>query len=382
MSMQARLLIERKEDRHAVCLFEGNTTVGSSAAADVRIAHPSLSPIHFRLVRENRGWLVTDAGWPPYGLEVNGQRVECSCLSPGDTIRVGEISMVFELIGQDGSSAETELIALDFLKSERGLQVGSSSSSRRTSEASSGPSMGGSGKSLTVSNKPEEKVEEAQRSTMAPVVPAVTKQGTLLQGEKGEHLGVMEGLGLGAMGIAAMGMGAMGIGASLMPERIEMVAVNVQPTELRYWAPESIQVPAACADRSACIRKGHQAVERTQQLIDNRLVSGENLFAALQVSSQGLASLRKVGATQSKRYQKLITLRRQVEKLLIRAVEDRKFDYQRALRLGDYDSADKVADGLKMLFPNRQDYGYLLAEKWKKWVEHCRRAVGTADKCS
>lgn len=92
----ARLIMDRSDD----FLLASEVTVGRSLGSDLRLDDPSVSRRHARIRSERQGeFHIEDLG-SEYGTSVNGQDVPPGSsvrLSHGDVIRVGEVSLRFEL---------------------------------------------------------------------------------------------------------------------------------------------------------------------------------------------------------------------------------------------------------------------------------------------
>lgn len=83
----------------------GSYLVGRSRRADVVIKHPSVSRKHCKLSCVPPGkWLVTDVG-SANGTFINSRRVSTEPLSDGDALRLGHVTLVFELMTEAGAPA-------------------------------------------------------------------------------------------------------------------------------------------------------------------------------------------------------------------------------------------------------------------------------------
>jgi hypothetical protein len=78
-----------------VPLGEDSVVVGRMADCRVPLSDPQVSRRHAELRRGERGWLLVDLG-STNGTKVNGTLVKERWLSDGDTIVVGDTSLVFE----------------------------------------------------------------------------------------------------------------------------------------------------------------------------------------------------------------------------------------------------------------------------------------------
>jgi FHA domain len=68
-------------------------TLGRGASAEVRVADPTVSARHARLVRAGRRWLVDDLG-STNGTTVNEARVrDPTALEPGDLVALGSVKL-------------------------------------------------------------------------------------------------------------------------------------------------------------------------------------------------------------------------------------------------------------------------------------------------
>ncbi|CAA9560086.1 MAG: FHA domain containing protein [uncultured Thermomicrobiales bacterium] len=78
----------------AIQLKDGWTRVGRSLTADVRLDDPTVSRRHALIYRDEEGARVLDDR-SLNGVFLNGQRVELSPLTDGDTVDVGRFTMHF-----------------------------------------------------------------------------------------------------------------------------------------------------------------------------------------------------------------------------------------------------------------------------------------------
>jgi DNA-binding CsgD family transcriptional regulator len=79
--------------------------VGRGPLADLRLSWDrEVSRIHTELVRVGRGWAVVDDGLSSNGTYVNGERLRGRRrLARGDEIRVGNTSLRFQIVTDEGS---------------------------------------------------------------------------------------------------------------------------------------------------------------------------------------------------------------------------------------------------------------------------------------
>ena len=68
--------------------------IGRSQGTDIRLHDPNVSRRHAEIRQEGPAYWIVDLG-STNGLEVNGRRVERAKLEPGDSITVGESTLVF-----------------------------------------------------------------------------------------------------------------------------------------------------------------------------------------------------------------------------------------------------------------------------------------------
>lgn len=366
--MGAKLVVHTDKKTHTVSINKDKTIVGSGRYVDVRIPHPTVASNHFQLNRLNDEWRMRVIGCPPHGISVNGQKIDNCRLAPGDLITVGKVRMTFQFGGGEVTVRETQAVDPDFVALRRAYaqtvlgdeQLVGEGNSKRVGKfqniAISRGALPDSRKATPLLKKgPDHLVETTQK--------------------KYKLFGVLCLMGL-VIGVVV-------VGKKLLTGPLNSRQLNSksEPSDIQYWSPESAQVPANCGYTRACLLEAERAVKRARELIDRRLVSGENLFVALQISHQGLDALSQAGGAEGELHQELKALHSQIEHLLEKSISDKKYGYQRAMRLRDYARADQMADEFKMLFPNREDYGFILAEQWKKRVEHCKRVKGTKHEC-
>jgi hypothetical protein len=68
--------------------------IGRSQGTDIRLQDPNVSRRHAEIRQEGTAYWIVDLG-STNGLEINGRRVERAKLEPGDSITVGESTLVF-----------------------------------------------------------------------------------------------------------------------------------------------------------------------------------------------------------------------------------------------------------------------------------------------
>jgi DNA-binding CsgD family transcriptional regulator len=87
--------------------------VGRGPLAGLRLRWDrEVSRIHAELVRVGRGWGVVDDGLSSNGTYLNGERLSGRRrLSGGDEIRVGQTTLVFQLVTDDGSATYVPALA-------------------------------------------------------------------------------------------------------------------------------------------------------------------------------------------------------------------------------------------------------------------------------
>lgn len=83
-------------------LWEGEQIAGRDAAADVWLESPKVSRQHARIVVSGAAAVVEDLG-SKNGTFVRGERIDAATtVSPGDAIRIGPFTMVFNLASAFG----------------------------------------------------------------------------------------------------------------------------------------------------------------------------------------------------------------------------------------------------------------------------------------
>jgi pSer/pThr/pTyr-binding forkhead associated (FHA) protein len=104
--MQAVLVMFRSDgERRSFSIARDMTVIGRREDCDLRIPLGEVSRKHCRLVRDGDSLHVEDLG-SSNGTYHNGQRVQESVLSAGDSIQVGPVVFVLQL---DGVPADDEL---------------------------------------------------------------------------------------------------------------------------------------------------------------------------------------------------------------------------------------------------------------------------------
>jgi tellurite resistance protein len=92
-------VIELEDSEDRIPVTRDGVTVGSDAAADIRVEHDnSVGGLHAQLIERNRKFYVVDLD-SEKGTWVNGERVVERRLLGGETVRVGrEVSLTFKLL--------------------------------------------------------------------------------------------------------------------------------------------------------------------------------------------------------------------------------------------------------------------------------------------
>jgi adenylate cyclase len=94
------LLRTDHEGPHTYVLDLGRCVIGRSSQADICIAHPSLSRMHATLHIEGDRVTLADLG-SKNGTKLNGMMLRGEVpVGPGDTIRLGEIELVLEVVDE------------------------------------------------------------------------------------------------------------------------------------------------------------------------------------------------------------------------------------------------------------------------------------------
>jgi signal transduction histidine kinase len=83
-----------RPDEKRFALEEGAVVIGRAPECDVSLVHQSLSRQHARLEGRQGRISIVDLG-SKNGVHVNGVRVEASPLSPGDSVRMGDVTLAF-----------------------------------------------------------------------------------------------------------------------------------------------------------------------------------------------------------------------------------------------------------------------------------------------
>jgi pSer/pThr/pTyr-binding forkhead associated (FHA) protein len=100
------VMFRENGERRSFSLSRDVTVVGRREDADFRIPLTDVSRKHCRLIKDGNMLLVEDLG-SANGTYHNGQRVDESELSPGDTLQVGPVQFVIQI---DGVPSEEELM--------------------------------------------------------------------------------------------------------------------------------------------------------------------------------------------------------------------------------------------------------------------------------
>jgi pSer/pThr/pTyr-binding forkhead associated (FHA) protein len=104
--MQAVLVMFRSDgERRSFSIARDMTVIGRREDCDLRIPLGEVSRKHCRLIRDGDSLKLEDLG-SSNGTYLNGQRVQESQLSPGDTLQVGPVVFVLQV---DGEPADDEL---------------------------------------------------------------------------------------------------------------------------------------------------------------------------------------------------------------------------------------------------------------------------------
>jgi pSer/pThr/pTyr-binding forkhead associated (FHA) protein len=75
-------------------LADGRAVLGRSKECDVQVPDPNVSRRHAELRQEGGAWWLVDLD-STNGTVLNGKRVQRAKLSEGDTIRLGDLELVF-----------------------------------------------------------------------------------------------------------------------------------------------------------------------------------------------------------------------------------------------------------------------------------------------
>ena len=96
-------------ERVAYPVVDGETLVGRSAAAAIRVSEPLVSSSHFKIVKRGSVFALVDLG-SENGTYVNGVRVKEKELEQGAQIRVGPLTFYFAADGVEPDPGSIELI--------------------------------------------------------------------------------------------------------------------------------------------------------------------------------------------------------------------------------------------------------------------------------
>ena len=97
---------EQAEKAFTFRILPGNIkTMGRSSGAEFTVDAGMISRLHCRLTAGATELEVMDLE-STNGTFVNGQRVTCAILKPGDTLRVGRVEFAISLQAQAASSAD------------------------------------------------------------------------------------------------------------------------------------------------------------------------------------------------------------------------------------------------------------------------------------
>ena len=83
-----------REEIHLFPIEEGWTRIGRSAAADIRLDHPSVSRRHALIVLEEPKAMRVLDDRSLNGVFVNGEEIDWSRLSDGDVLAIGRFRLV------------------------------------------------------------------------------------------------------------------------------------------------------------------------------------------------------------------------------------------------------------------------------------------------
>ena len=96
-------------ERIAYPVMDGETLVGRSSAAAIRLSEPLVSSSHFKIVKRGSVFALVDLG-SENGTYVNGVRVKEKELEQGAQIRVGPLTFYFAADGVEPEPGSAELI--------------------------------------------------------------------------------------------------------------------------------------------------------------------------------------------------------------------------------------------------------------------------------
>lgn len=104
--MQVVLIMFRADgERRSFSVARDVTVIGRREDCDLRIPLLDVSRKHCRLIKEEQGLRVEDLG-SSNGTYLNGQRIQESGVSAGDTIQLGPVVFVVQI---DGAPADEQL---------------------------------------------------------------------------------------------------------------------------------------------------------------------------------------------------------------------------------------------------------------------------------
>jgi len=102
----ARLIISQGPGTGAIHpLRKDIVTLGRDEKCGIRLVAEGVSRNHAQVIRENTRWLITDL-MSKNGTVVNGEKVEQRELSDGDTVKVGDVVLVFSEEGGGQQAAK------------------------------------------------------------------------------------------------------------------------------------------------------------------------------------------------------------------------------------------------------------------------------------
>lgn len=106
---QAKLVLIGGGEHVAYAVLDGDTLVGRSSAAAVRVSEPLVSSSHFKIVKRGSVFALVDLG-SENGTYVDGVRVKEKELEQGTQIRVGPLTFYFAADGVEPEPGSIELI--------------------------------------------------------------------------------------------------------------------------------------------------------------------------------------------------------------------------------------------------------------------------------
>ena len=99
----------RTADKQRIPVTHWENVIGRSRGCDIRINSKSVSRNHAVLTRYDDGsWSITDTD-SQNGTCVNGERVDCAALEPGDVIRLGQVELELTPITHQQEVKQTQL---------------------------------------------------------------------------------------------------------------------------------------------------------------------------------------------------------------------------------------------------------------------------------